>query len=89
MSARDVVLTKDDLRVLPRGAIIDATVAGARVRVMRLGADGWVKTGRFDWSITVGLDDLVDAVLVTDAPIQPAPTAPLPLPEPAETEAGA
>ena len=79
------VLTTAELDALPVGAVVDATATGTRVRAMAS------ETREWHMSAYVGVDrialsrDLKDAVLVTDAPIQPAPVKPLPLP----TEPGA
>jgi hypothetical protein len=91
MSAHDAApraLTADELAALPIGAVVDASERGVRARYMRIAefpgtsakwADGSSVSGRLVFS-----QQLRFAVLVTDAPIQPAPVAPLPLP----TQAG-
>lgn len=71
------VLTVAELDALPVGAIVDATVNGARVRTMARGHK-WALSEKLDSSWGALTDELVDAVLITDAPITPAPTRPLP-----------
>lgn len=79
------VLTTFELDALPVGAVVDATVAGTRVRAMLSEARLWRMSAYLDGSRVALSRDLRDAVLVTDAPIQPAPANLLALP----TEPGA
>lgn len=74
------VLTTFELDALPVGAAVDATVAGTRVRAMASETREWHMSAYLDGSRVALSRDLRDAVLVTDAPIQPAPVKPLPLP---------
>jgi len=87
MSAQNAApraLTPAELATLPIGAVVDASERGVRARFMRItefpgSSVKWVdassNSGRLVFSQQLRL-----AVLVTDAPIQPAPVAPLPLP---------
>lgn len=83
MSGQDAaprVLTAGEVVALPLGAVVDATVAGARVRAMRVAPGSWRLSKRLDESPYAGNLELTEVVIVTDAPILPAPVAPLPLP---------
>lgn len=78
------VLTTFELDALPVGAAVDATVTGTRVRAMASETREWHMSAYLGSRVALSRD-LKDAVLVTDAPIQPAPIKLLPLP----TEPGA
>ena len=79
------VLTSAELDALPVGSVVDATMAGVRVRAMRREGGGWWLSADVRTQCGAPSDEFTDAVLVTDGPIQPAPVKPLPLP----TELGA
>lgn len=80
-TARDV-LTVAELDALPTGAVVEATVVGERVRAIRRASSRtWALNAQSSVSGWSALSrELEDVVLVTDAPVPPAPVKLLPLP---------
>lgn len=75
------ILTATELDALPVGSVVDATVAGVRGRFMRCQSGYW--SDEQAEAPDTRRSELRDAMLVTSAPIAPAPAKPLPT-EPGE-----